>query len=72
MTLREKVEAVLLHEADQLPRATFDGEVEKFARAAIRAVLEWEEEIAYNLDKAQGFGNARLAFISALREEFGK
>lgn len=40
--------------------------------AAIRAVLEWAEEMACNLDKAQGFGNARLAFISALREEFGK
>ena len=44
MTLREKVETVLLHEAEQLPRATFDGEVEKFARAVIRAVLDWAEE----------------------------
>ena len=44
MTIREKVNAALLHEAAQSPRATFDGEVEKFSNAAIRTVLEWAEE----------------------------
>ena len=46
MTLREKVDAALLCEMTQLPRATFDGEVGKFSDAAIRAVLEWAEEVA--------------------------
>ena len=44
MTLQERVNAALLHEAAIVPRATFDGEVGKFSNAAIRAVLEWAEE----------------------------
>ena len=44
MTLREMVDAALLRESAQLPRATFDGEVEKFSNAAILAVLDWAEE----------------------------
>jgi len=65
--LREKVDAALLHEAAQLPAATFDGEVGKFSIAAIHAVLDWAEELACDMDRAEGFGNARLAFISTLR-----